>query len=122
MIRLIELLKEIGDSSYPYKKDPDSSKDEIIYKFELEDGTEFEVNIFVISKGKIEIDFTSDYSWETTDRGSNMFKIFSTIKDKDFKTKINSQKLKDTSKLNDGKMNIIFNLKSTDLSNIKIKH
>ena len=32
MIRLIELLKEIGDSSYPYKKDPDSSKDEIIYK------------------------------------------------------------------------------------------
>ena len=81
MIRLIELLKEIGDSSYPYKKDPDSSKDEIIYKFELEDGTEFEVNIFVISKGKIEIDFTSDYSWETTDRGSNVFKIFSTIKD-----------------------------------------
>ena len=28
-----------------------------------------------------EIDFTSDYSWETTDRGSNVFKIFSTIKD-----------------------------------------
>jgi len=80
VIRLVDLLKEIGDSPYLYKKDLDSSKDEIIYKFELEDGTEFEVNIFVRSKGTIEIDFTSDYSWETVYRNKDVFKIFSTIK------------------------------------------
>lgn len=80
MIKLISLLKEIGDLSYPYKKDPISSKEEIIYKFQLEDGTEFEVSIFVRKKGVIEIDFTSDYSWETTKRQKDVFKIFSTIK------------------------------------------
>ncbi len=80
MIKLISLLKEIGDLSYPYKKDPISSKEEIIYKFQLEDGTEFEVSIFVRRKGVVEIDFTSDYSWETTRRQKDVFKIFSTIK------------------------------------------
>ena len=80
VVRLLDLLKEIGDSPYPYKKDPISSKDEIIYKFELVDGTEFEVSIFVRSKGTIEIDFTSDYSWETVYRNRDTFKIFSTIK------------------------------------------
>ena len=79
MIRLKDLLKEVGDTVLPYKKDY-WGKDEIVYKFILEDGTNFEVTIFIRSKNKIEVDFQSDFSWETTNRNKEVFKIFSTIK------------------------------------------
>jgi hypothetical protein len=80
MKKLKDILNEIGNAPLAYTKYVDSN-DELIYKFSLDDGTEFDVNIFVRKKGVIEIDFFSDYSWETTNRGKDVFTIFATIKE-----------------------------------------
>ena len=70
---------ELGNSPFPFKKDA-WSKDEIIYTFNVDDDISFDVNIFVRSKNKIEIDFQSNYSFETTNRNKDTFKIIATIK------------------------------------------
>jgi len=79
MIQLKNILMELGNSPFPFKKDS-WSKDEIIYTFNVDEDTSFDVNIFVRSKNKIEIDFQSNYSFETTNRNKDTFKILATIK------------------------------------------
>ena len=73
-----ESINEIGDSTFPFKKEY-WSNDEILYTFNVGDD-KFDVNIFPRSNNAIEIDFQSDYSWETTQRNKDTFKIISTIK------------------------------------------
>ena len=75
-----EQVNEISGTPYPYKKDY-WSKEEITYTFAIDDETTFDVNVFPRRKNAIEVDFQSNYSWETTNRNTNVFKIFTTIKE-----------------------------------------
>lgn len=79
MIRLKNILMELLNSPLPFKKDT-WSKEEITYTFDVDENTSFDVNIFIRSKNKIEIDFQSNYSFETTNRNKDTFKIIATIK------------------------------------------